>query len=103
MYGGHGHRKFYVTEVNRVEEQHQAKLPDSKLSMAELQAGFKELADDFGSYSTLLYLEKETGYKRSELENWTVYAFNFNLQYLARQAACQKKYSEIMNRPKKKK
>lgn len=100
MFGGLGHRKFYVNEIDRLESEHREKLPGSKYTNEEIQAGFDRLANAFGFYGTLLYMEKETGFKRKELENWTVYEFNANIQYLAWQAKAIKDYHDIMTKKK---
>lgn len=45
-------------------------------------------------------MEKETGYKRHELLEWSVSDFNYNIVYLAHSSATVKRYSEIMSKKK---
>ena len=84
MRGGHGHRKFFLSEVSRLEVEFKNQLPPSKYSAEEIQAGFDKLAQGYGFYGTLLYLEKETPFTRDELERWSVKRFKGNVLYLAR-------------------
>lgn len=100
MSGGTWHRKFYISEIDRIELQHRSRLPPAGYTPEELQAGFDRMATSFGFYSTLLYMEKETGYKRKELLEWSVYDFNYNIVYLAHRTATVKRYSEIMRNKK---
>ncbi len=100
MSGGTWHRKFYLSEIDRIDAQHRARLPETKYTVEEVQAGFDRLSSTFGFYGTLLYLEKETGHSRKELLTWSVYAFNYNIVYLAHQGATMKRYSEIMRNKK---
>ena len=76
--------------------EHQANLPKSSYSNAETEAGIPNVAKAYGFLSTLVYLEKETPYKRDELTKWTVFAFHKNLRYLSNHAAALKRYNEIM-------
>ena len=98
MHGGLGYWKFYITEVDRIESQHSGKLPPSRYTMEEIQAGFKNLAESYGSYSTLVYMEEKTGLGMKELLTWSVYEYNHRLEYYAWQAHTQKNYQDIMNR-----
>lgn len=96
MHGGLGARKFFINEVNRIEEHHRKNLPKSSYTTEEDQAGFPALARSFGVYATLLYLEKETPFNRKELEQMSVYEVYHNLRYLAWYSKTAKKYSKIM-------
>lgn len=98
MHGGLGFGKFFIDEVNRIEEQHRKNLPESHYTPEETEAGFPALAKSFGVYATLLYLEKETPFTRKELEQMTTYEIYHNLRYLAWHARTVKKYGEIMDR-----
>jgi hypothetical protein len=101
MYGGLGHWKFYIAEVSRIESEHSSKLPPSSYSNAEAQAGFDKLAKDFGSYATLVFMEEKTGRPDKELLTWSVNEFNYRLSYYAWQGHVQKKYNDIINKPRK--
>lgn len=83
MRGGHGHRKFFLSETNRIETEFKKNLPPSKYSAEEIQAGFDKLSGAYGFYGTLLFMEKETPYNRDELERWSVKRFKGNVLYLA--------------------
>ena len=99
MHGGHGCRKFYVGEVDRIDRQHQEKLPKSEYSNEEIQAGFDRLASTFGFTGTLHYLVKELGvYKEEEIERWELYRFNHKLVYLAWQSYTVKEYNKIISK-----
>ena len=100
MRGGHGHRKFYLIEIGRIDDRHQKQVAESKYSNEEVLAGFDRLAEKFGFYSTLLYMEKETPFNRKELLNWSVSEFNFNVVYLSHYNATVKRYQEILNKKK---
>lgn len=102
MYGGHGHRKFYLGEIDRIESEHQSLLPESKYTVQEIQAGFDKLAKDFGAYTTLVFMEEKTGTCAKELLTWPLVEYNYRIRYYAWQAHVQKKYSDIVNKPKKK-
>ncbi len=84
MRGGHGHRKFFLSETNRVEAEFKSQLPPAKFSAEEIQAGFDKLSSLYGFYGTLLFLEKETPFNRKQLERWPVNEFKANVLYLAR-------------------
>lgn len=101
MYGGHGHRKFYLSEVDRVESARIANLPKSEYTDAQIQAGFEKLARAYGFFGTLLYMEKETPYRRHELLEWTVAEFYTNFAYIAWQNHLSKKYRQILKDTKK--
>jgi hypothetical protein len=102
MYGGHGHRPFYVNEADRIETKHQADLPASKYSTEEVRAGFKELAITFGIQLTLDNLVEKTRCKADEILTWPVIKFHNTVKRFAWQAQVQRKYQEIMApKPKK--
>lgn len=96
MSGGTWNRKFYISEVDRIEKEHRSKLPETSYTQEEVHAGFDRLSSSFGFYGTLLYMEKETGHKRGELLEWPTYDFNYNIVYLAHQAATVKRYGDIL-------
>jgi len=98
MYGGLGCGKFYLNEVDRIEIDHRGKLPKSGgYTDQEIQAGFKGLADKYGHYATLLYLEKETPFNRNQIIEMSVYEVYHNIRYIADYNAVTKKYFDIMN------
>ena len=97
MWGGHGHRKFYLAEVSRIDQRHQSQIVKSEYTNDEIQAGFDRLGQKFGFYGTLLYLEKETPFNRKELLKWSVAEFNYNLVYLSHYNNTIKKYQEILD------
>ena len=98
MLGGNGSGKFYVTEINRIEGEHKANLPPGGYTPQQIQAGYDRLGKTFGFYRTLLFMEKQTPYKRHELLNWTVAEFMFNLRYISWENETEKKYKEIMSK-----
>lgn len=98
MRGGLGCRKFYVEEARRIESNLKANLPPGGYTAEEIEAGYQRLSDKFGFYSTLLFMEKETPYRRHELLGWKVSEFYMNLTYIAWQNYTAKKYGEIMKR-----
>lgn len=98
MYGGHGYRKFYLSEIGRIDDRYQSQVAPSKYSNEEVLAGFDRLAEKFGFYSTLLYMEKETPFNRKELLEWSVSEFNYNLVYLSHYNATIKRYQEALNK-----
>lgn len=100
MYGGRGPGKFYCMEVRRIEDNASADLPKSGYTPEQIEAGFDKLAKAFGFYSTLLFMESSTPYKRDELLKWTVNEFKFNLKYLAWKSHMDNKLAEIMKRKK---
>lgn len=102
MYGGHGYRPFYISEVDRIEAQHTGKLPDSSYSNAEVQAGFKRLSSAYGPILTIINLEEKTNLKEEEILQWPVQKFYFRIEVYAWQAYTMKKYNDIINKPKKK-
>ena len=101
MYGGHGRWKFYIGEVDRIESARVKNLPKSEYTDAQIQAGFEKLASKFGFFGTLLFMEKETPYKRHELLNWTVAEFYTNFAYIAWHNHMTKKYRQILKDTKK--
>lgn len=100
MWGGHGNRKFYPQEVKRIEEQLKQSLPVGGYSPKEIEAGYQKLANQFGFFGTLLFMEKETPYKRDELLKWSVGEFHLNLSYIAWRNKVEKRYSELINEKK---
>lgn len=103
MWGGHGHRKFYTAEVLKIEEVRIKNLPKSNYTDSQIEAGFEKLQRTFGFFSTLLYMEKETPYKRDEILNWTVAEFNTNFAYIAWHNHIMGKYQDILKANKKEK
>lgn len=102
MYGGLGYWKFYITEVDRIELEHQSRLPEGKYTNEEIQAGFKRVADAFGISLTLDNLVEKTRVKEDELLTWSVKRLYYTVERFAWSADAQKKYSKIMTKPKKK-
>ena len=100
MYGGHGHRKFYISEVTRIEAKHKSALPPGGYTPQQVEAGYDKLAANFGFYHTLLFMEKVTPYKRTELLEWTVMEFKHNLRYIAWQNYTDEKYRDIVSNKK---
>ena len=103
MRGGHGYGKFYLSEVDRIEREHAAQLPPGGYNSAQMEAGFDKLAKSFGFSHTLRYLEEITPFKRSELLEWSIGEFKYELRYWAWKNHTEKKYSEILSRDNKKK
>ena len=101
MFGGHGYRKFYITEVNRIEKGHVEQLPPGGYTKEQIEAGFDKLAKSFGFFHTLRYLEEVTPFKREELLAWSIAEFKFELRYWAWKNHVDKKYSEIQSRDAK--
>ena len=100
MSGGLGYRKFYITEAERIEKRHADQLPPGGYTAQQIEAGYLKLAKSFGFFYTLRYLEEATPFKRTEILEWPLSAFKFELQYLAWKNHTDKKYHEIIN-PKK--
>lgn len=103
MYGGHGYRKFYISEIDRIESEHQAKLPESRLTADEVQAGFDRLSTSFGPFLTILNIEETTSYKESEILEWQLNKFYFRIQAMAWRAFTQRKHSDLMVKKSNKK
>lgn len=104
MHGGLGCGKFFINEVDRLEQKHQSNLPKSEYSPEEMEAGFKRLALAFGVSGTLFYLQSIPPYRKKEdIERMSVYDVYHWLEYLAHDGDTKKKYSEIMNRKMSKK
>src|SRR5438309_800558 len=101
MHGGLGRGKFYIGEVSRIESWHSENLPPSGYTPEQIEAGFERLANKFDFYHTLLYMEKVTPYKRTELLEWSVMDFKFNLRYLAWQGWTNEQYQKIMEKKRK--
>ena len=101
MWGGLGNRKFYVTEIDRIERKWSDQSPKSKLTNEEIEAGYDRLAKTFGFYRTLLFMEKKTPYKRDELLKWSVQKFKHNLLFLSWESYTDQKFSEILEKKKK--
>lgn len=101
MYGGHGRRKFYLDEVGRIEEEREKTLPRSGYTDAQIEAGFKRLAEQAGFLATLRFMEKSTPYKRDELLKWTVAEFYVEFWYIAWENHMTKKYGEILKATKR--
>ena len=95
MHGGLGCGKFFINEANRIEKQHRERLAPARYTPEEIEAGFKTLAESFGIYGTILFLEKETPFNRYELERMTVNEIYYNLQYLSWHAYTIKRYDKI--------
>ena len=102
MSGGTWHRKFYIGEVDRIEQSFASRSPKTTLTDQEIEAGYDRLAKSFGFYRTLLFMEKKTPYKRDELLKWTVQQFKHNLLFLSWESYTDQKYSEILERKHKK-
>lgn len=99
MRGGHGNRKFYRYEVDRIESFYQSQYPKSTgYTTQEIEAGFESLAKQFGFFHTLLFMEAQTPYNRDQLEKWTVAEFKNNLLYLAHHGKVMKRYQELINK-----
>lgn len=100
MPGGAGHRKFYISEVDRIEHKYKADLPPGGYTDEQIKAGFEGLAKKYGFYRSLLFMEKSTKESRHELLGWSVAEFKYNLGYLAWENEIDKRYFDIKN-PKK--
>jgi hypothetical protein len=100
MYGGLGHRKFYLGEVSRIEERHRTSLPPGGYSPEQVEAGLDKLAANFGFYHTLRYMEKITPFKRTEILEWSVAEFKHALRYEAWSGHFTEKYHEVLKRKK---
>ena len=100
MWGGHGHRGFYFNEIKRIEKDYKDNAPPSGYSEDEVSAGYPKLAEKFGFYSTLLFMEVQTQHKRSELTMWSVSEFQYNLLYISWKAYFDKKYADIIKAKK---
>lgn len=101
MRGGHGHRKFYSIEVNRIEGERVRNLPKGGYTDAQIQAGFEKLARTFGFLGTLRLMEKETPYRRDELLKWTVAEFYTNFAMIAWENQMNKNYRQILKDTKR--
>jgi hypothetical protein len=102
MCGGHGCRKFYLNEIDRIELAHQSKLPESRLTNKEIQAGFQRLGVAYGPLLSIFNIEERTSYKEDEILTWPLSRFYNRIEIYAWQAHTQKKYQEIVT-PKDKK
>lgn len=102
MHGGHGVGKFFITEVNHIEEHHRKNLPKTSYTPEEIEAGFEKLARSFGVSGTLFYLEKESKYTLEELEQLSVYKIYHRLRYLAWHNYTVNEYGKVMDRKIKK-
>lgn len=102
MYGGHGDRKFYCSEYSRIEKHHAANSPKTGYTAEQIEAGFEKLSKAFGSYGTLLFLEKETPFKRSEILSWTVAEVKHNMRYISWLNETHKLHGEILEKKRKK-
>jgi hypothetical protein len=102
MYGGLGYRKFYLTEIDRIESEHQSRLPESRLTSKEVQAGFQRLGTAYGPLLSIFNIEERTSYKEDEILTWPLSRFYNRIEIYAWQAHTQKKYQELMA-PKDKK
>jgi hypothetical protein len=51
----------------------------------------------------LVFMEEKTRYKEDELLTWSVDRYYNRIRYYAWQGHVQKKYSDIVNKPKKRK
>ena len=103
MRGGRGSGKFYVTEIDRIEESWSKRYPKSKLTDEEIEAGYDRLARTFGFYRTLLFMEKATPFNRQELLKWSVEDFKYNHLYLSWESHTAEKHSKILSDKVKKK
>ena len=103
MFGGHGHRKFYLDEVERIEKRHAEQLPPGGYTSQQIEAGYDKLANAFGFSYTLRYLEEVTPFRRSELLEWSIAEFKYELRYWAWKNHTDKKYSEIQSMKNKRK
>lgn len=102
MYGGHGCGKFYSSEYTRIEKHHSDNSPKRGYTPEQVEAGYEAMGRVFGSYSTLLFLEKNTPYKRDEIYRWTVAEVKHNLRYIAWENETAMKHSEILEKKRKK-
>ena len=103
MFGGPGNRKFYVSEIDRIEKSFSDKSPKTALTPEEIEAGYQKLAGSFGFYRTLLFMEKKTPYKRDELLKWSVQQFKHNLLFLSWESFTDQRYQDILEKKHKKK
>ena len=94
MYGGHGYRKFYSSEITRIEEKHKRSLPPGGYTPQQIEAGYDRLSKAFGFYHTLLFMEEKTPFTRKELLSWSVAEFNYNLTHIAWRSFTDEKYSK---------
>lgn len=101
MSGGRGNRKFYVTEIDRIEQSWAVKAPKSKLTAEEIEAGYERLAKSFGFYRTLLFMEKKTPFNRKELLKWSVSEFKYNLLFLSWENHTEAEYNKILEKKKR--
>ena len=105
MHGGISIGKFFVNEVDRIEQHHQSNLPKTAYTPEEIEAGFKGLASAFGVSGTLFYLQSIPPYytKKQLEDDLTVSEVYHWLRYLAWHGHTTNKYQKIMekkNRPK---
>ena len=102
MRGGHGHRKFFLSQTDRIEAEFKSQLPPSQYSAEEIQAGFDKITGAYGFYGTLLFMEKETPFNRDQLERWEVKKFKANVLYLARWNHARNEKDKLMEAKRKK-
>src|SRR5688500_17544110 len=100
MYGGLGHWKFYINEVNRIEARHSSNLPESTLSAKEIQAGFGRLYDTYPFMLPIINMEEKTGLTEEELLTWSIRKYYYRMEIYAWMAHVNKKYTDLMS-PKK--
>lgn len=99
MHGGISIGKFFVSEVDRIEEQHQSRLPKSAYTPEEIEAGFQRMARAFGIPGTVFYLQSIPPYRKSEeIYRMSTYEVYFWLEYLAHDGDTKKKYGDVMSR-----
>lgn len=98
MRGGAGRGKFYITEVDRIELEHQSASSKPEWSAKEIEAGYKDLGTKYGFFGTLLAVEASTGIKRNELMKWPIIEFNFQLRYMTDKGIVDRKYQELQNK-----
>ena len=103
MFGGRGCGKFYITEVNRIEDKWAKEYPKTQLTSEELEAGYGRLSKTFGFYRTLLFMEKATPFNRNELLKWSVLDFKYNHLYLSWESYTGEKLNKILSDKAKKK
>lgn len=98
MYGGPGNRKFYISEVKRIESWHSAQMPPGGYTPEQVEAGYEKVAKAFGFSYTLRFMEKNTPYKRAEILEWPIVNLKSMLQVIAWENYTDRQYAEIMKK-----
>ena len=100
MYGGHGGRFFFSSQVLEYAKRLVDELPPQEYTTEEEQAGFRTLGETFGFYATLDSVARYVGKDDEEVLKWSVNRFYLKLKLISWRAHFQKEYQRIMNNKK---